>query len=794
MLADLRLALRMFRRAPGFSAIAVLVIALGAGANATVFSVVRAVLIEPLPFTAPDRLVSVWPDTFLSNGDLEFARSRARSFSAVGAVSPGWSVTMLGAGDPVRWTAAKISANLFDVLGAAPLVGRTFSAGEDLPGRTGVVVLSYSTWQAQFAADPNVLGRTITVEGAPHQIIGVMRSDFELLGRRADVWLPFPFDRASSQWKMRASEGIARLADGSDAASAGIELRALAPDWRQAFGYGSEWGRDRAIESLSTASVGDTRDPLLLLAAAVGLIVLLTATNLGTLLMGRHVGRQRELSVRAALGATRARLIRQALVESVVLALAGTAAGVLAAWIALPAFVALLPPDMPRVAVIAVDLPVLAIVAAAAMLSVLVFGVAPSLLAERPGRLAGLRVAAAGPSSGARRALRVLVVGPVAVATIIGAGAILTARSLASLSQVPPGFEPDQVLTLKIQPSGADARELGRAIAYYRRVMAEVAAVPGVTDVGALNHRPLSGYNWVAPVRVSDDPIALDATPPRIAWRMIDGGYFRAMRIPVRAGRVFSELDGPASEQVTIVNEAFAERFFGTSAAAVGRTVRLTAGQAETATTIVGVVGSVRHLSLATAPAPEFYRPLAQTLPVAVAIVAKTTGRPDAVAAAVRQAVWSVNRDVPIADMQPLTSVLGGTLGRPRLMTTVLTVFGVVGLGVVICGVYGVAAYFVRLRQKEMGIRLALGAAPAEIGRLVLGQGVCYAAAGLGIGLPAALAASAMIRSLLFGISSRDSFTFILISGVILTSTIVATLVPAIRARRVNPSTVLRQG
>jgi predicted permease len=795
MLADLRLAFRMFRRAPGFSAIAVLVVALGAGANATVFSVVRAVLIEPLPFAAPDRLVSIWPGTFLSNGDLEFVRERTRSLAAIAAVSPGWSVSMTGAGDPVRWTAAKVSANLFEVLGATPLVGRTLTAGEDLPGRTRVIVLSHAAWQTQFSGDRNAVGRTISVEGAPHQIVGVMPAEFELLGRRADVWMPFPFDRSSSQWKMRAAQGIARLADGVEVGAAGTELRSLAPDWRQALGYGADWGRDAAAEPLQEASIGETRDPLLLLAGAVGLIVLLTAANLGTLLMGRHVGRLRELGVRTALGATRGRIIRQAVVESGVLAMAGAAAGAVAAWLALPAFIALLPADMPRLAAIAVDVPVLATVVVVSVVAVLAFGVVPTLIADRPGRLtASLRVGPSGPGPAARRALHLLVVGQVALATVIGAGALLMARSLSALGNVPPGFDPQHVLTLKIQPAGPDARELSRAVEYYRRVLSAVAAVPGVLQAGAINHLPLSGYNWVAPVRAGDQPLAPGSTPPRISWRMIDGPYFTAMTIPIRAGRTFTDLDGPASEQVAIVNDAFAERFFGSSAAAVGRIIHIGGFGPETPATVVGVVGSVRHTSLAEAPAPEFYRPLAQTLPVAVAVVARTAGRPDGVAPAVRQAVWSVNRDVPIADMQPLASVLGSTLGRPRLMAIVLTVLGLVGLAVVTCGVYGVAAYFVRLRQKEMGIRLALGAAPADVGRLVLGQGLAYALAGLGVGLPAALAASALIRNLLYGTSPADPLTFVVLSAVILAATACATLVPAMRARRVNPANVLRQG
>ncbi|HET9270360.1 MAG TPA: ABC transporter permease, partial [Vicinamibacterales bacterium] len=496
-----------------------------------------------------------------------------------------------------------------------------------LPGRSRVIVLSYAVWQSQFAGDRNVIGRTVSVEGSPHHVVGVMRPDFELLGRRADVWMPFPFDRGGSQWKMRAAQGIARLADGVDVAAAGTELRSLAPDWRQALGSGAEWGRDAAAEPLRATSIGETRDPLLLLAGAVGLIVLLTAANLGTLLMGRHVGRLRELGMRTALGATHGRILRQAVVESGVLAVAGAAAGAIAAWLALPAFIALLPADMPRLAAIAVDGPVLATVVMVSVIAVLAFGVAPTLLANRPARLtASLRAGASSAGPAARRALHLLVIGQVALATVIGAGALLLARSLWALGHVPPGFDPARVLTLKIQPAGPDARELNRAVEYYRRVMSAVAAVPGVLQVGAINHLPLSGYNWVAPVRAGDQPLAPGATPPRIGWRMIDGSYFTAMTIPIRAGRGFTALDGPASEQVAVVNDAFAERFFGSPAAAVGRIIQIGFGQTETPTTVVGVVGSVRHTSLAEAPVPEFYRPLAQTLPVAVAVVAKTAG------------------------------------------------------------------------------------------------------------------------------------------------------------------------
>lgn len=795
MLQDIRLAFRSLRQQPGFAALAILIVALGAGANASVFSVVRAVLLEPLPYSRPDRLVVVWPDGFISNADLEFMRTHVRNLSAVAAASPGWTTTLAGAGDPLRVTATKSSANLFDVIGARPLIGRTFAPGEDVPGRHRVAVLSFALWLSRFSGDPGVLGRSITLEDAPHQIIGVMPADFELLGRDAELWMPLPFDVTSPFYKGTTSQAIGRLRDGIDRETAERELRSLVPAWQRQLGYEQDWGQGRILASLRDLIIGDVRRPLLVLVGAVGLVVLLTAANLGTLLLGRHVARRRDTAIRGALGASSWRLARHAATESLVLAALGAAAGALAARVTLPALVRMLPPEMPRLKAIDIDPLVLAVVLAVSIASVLICGVGPSIGGYRllPRHAPTyLRAGAQTEGSAGRRTLHALVVGQVALAIILGVGAALMVRSLVALQSVDPGFAPGNVLTLKLQPSGEQYRGIERAVAYYRQVMEAIRAVPGVQAAGVINHLPLSGYNWVSTIRLDERPLPPGVSPPTAGWRMIDGEYFESMQIPLRAGRRFTEHDTRATPAVAIVNESFARQFFGDTRAALGRTIRTGSASGEQTPTIVGVVGDVRHRALAEAPRPEMYRPVAQSFSIALAVTVRTTGPPARFVGTVREAVRSVNPNVAIADLLPLTTLLRDSLGHPRLMATLLLVFACVGLAIVVSGVYGVVAYSVRRREREMGIRLALGAAPLSVSGLVVRQGVAYALGGLLLGVPIALATTGVMRGLLFGIEPRDPATIVGLCATVAAATIAATLVPARRALRVDPAAVLK--
>jgi putative ABC transport system permease protein len=792
MIGDIRLALRSFRQHPGFTALAVAIVALGAAANASVSSVVRAVLIEPLPYARPDRLVSIAPDGFVSNADVEFLRASTHSYVAVAASSPGWTMSLVGAGDPVRVTAAKASANLFATLGVRALHGRTFLDGEDAPGRHRVAVLSYRFWRSRFQGDPSAVGRVVTLDDAPHEIIGVMGPDFELIGRDADLWMPLPFDRTSPFWTGTVSQCLARLRDGVDVATASDELRALRPEWRRALGYAEDWGRTLAAAPLRDQIVGDVRPSLLVLIGAVGLIVLLTAANLGTLLLGRHVARRREMAVRGALGASAWRLFRQTAVESLVLSAAGALTGVLAAWATLPALVRLLPPEMPRIDGIRLDPVVMTMVLVTSTCAVLACGALPSVAGSTIDLQPLLRLGTQSETRRGQRSLHALVTGQVAVAVVLGVAAALMLRSLIALQRVDPGFQPAHVLTLKLQPSGQRVRGVDRAAQYYSDVMAQVAAVPGVERVGAINHLPLSGYNWVTTVTLDERPLPAGVSPPTVGWRMVHGDYFGAMGIRVLAGRTFTAHDDQRAPAVAIVNEAFAARTFGGIEAALGRVIRTGSARGQETPTIVGVVGNVRHVSLSRPPDGEIYRPVAQSFAIAMALTIRTAGDPAALSAPVRRAVWSVDASAPIADLLPLPMLLRQSLGRPRLLAILLSIFAAAGLAILLSGVYGVVALSVRRREREIGIRLALGAAPVSIARLVLRQGCTYAAGGLAVGLPAGLAASAALRGLLFGIGPRDPETIGALALLVTAATVTATLLPARRALRVDPAASLK--
>ena len=788
MLQDVRRALSSFRRYPSFAALAVAIVALGAGANAVVFSVVHAVLLRPLPYADPDRLVAIAPA--LSIRDVEFLRARARAFAGVAASSPGWLMPLTGAGDPVQIVTARPSPNLFDMLGVRPLYGRLLESGDGAAGRRGAIVLGHRLWQSRFGGDPKVVGRLITLNGSPFEIVGVLSAASGLLDVEAEAWVPFERDPRLDA--ARNSLGYARLRPGVDLATAQRELRALMPQMARETGGAEIAPENIQLVPLTRAIVGDLRTPLLLITAAVGLLMLLTAANLGTLLLGRQIGRRRDAAVCTALGASRARLAREAAVENAMVAVAGAIAGLAAARIALPALVRILPREMPRLDEVTIDPVVIATVIVASVTAVLFFGVAPFFVTTAASVQPLLREGAQTDSRGSRRLLDLLVVSQLALAVVLGLGAALMARSLWKLQHVQPGFDAERVLTVRLQPGGPRYRAPGRALAYYREVAERVSAVPGVTRVGVINHIPLSGYDWGRTVQRDDEPVRPPSSLPRFGWRMVDGDYFAAMGIALRAGRLFATSDSADAPPVVVVNVTGAVRLFGSAEGALGRAIRMRDPVGEARATIVGVVADVRHKSIASEPEPEFYSPVAQAFGTAMTLVVRTAGSPAAVGASVRAAVWSVDANVAIAGMGPLTAMVRENLGRPRMIATLLLVFAVVGSAIVICGIYGVVAYTVRRRERELGIRVALGATRGSLHALVLRQGLRYAIAGLVIGLPAALAVGRLMRGLLYGVQPHDTVTVAALCVAVVVTTLLAATVPAVRAGRVDPATTLR--
>ena len=791
-LTDVTLAIRNLIRRPSFAITAVLLLALGAGANAAVFSVVRGILLRPLPYPQPEQLVAIWPGTFVSNEDLQFWRARTRSFEQIAGISPGWLMALVVQGlEPIKVTGGRTSDNFFTALGVPAALGRTILPGDSSPGRTAVVVISAAVHEQHFRSDPSVVGRHVIVDGVDHEIIGVMPRGFEFLEPGTDVWAPLPFDPSSPQFRATFSLPFARLQPEATVDQAHRELSTLASAMRSELKKTNEWGRDGRVVSLREAAVGDVRSTLLILLAAVGLILLLAAVNLGTLVLGRSIERARELAVRTALGASRLRLIGQLVAEQAVLAAAGALAGLLIARALLPILITRIPPEMPRQGEIVLDTVVFSVVFAVTVVVSILMALVPVIIAARPALQPLLRQTQTTETPARRRALGSLVAAQVALAVVLGIGAGLMLRTLWNLQQVDPGFAPDGVLTYRLQTT-SKPMNLTQGLAYFEQVLDRVRGLRGVTSVGAIQHLPMSGYNWTSNVWPVERPPAPGAEQPRARWRFIGWEYFKTMGIALRAGREFDAQDHLKAPAVVIVNESLARREFGGASAALGRRLRSVSGRGDEVIEIVGVSADVRFQALDKPAEPEMYRPLAQTFMFPMAFVVRTAGDPTQIAAGVRQAAFAVDPTIPVAELQPLSSLIARSLGRPRLLAMLLSVFAAAGLILGVVGVYGVVAYRVRQQQREFGIRLALGAGPDRIAQGVLRQGGFYAITGLAIGLPAAFALTRLMQSVVFGVTPHDPLTFTALPIAVTLATLVACAIPARRAARVDPVSTMR--
>ena len=800
-LHDLTLAVRHLRRRPAYTVTALLLLALGAGANAAVFSVVRGVLLRPLPYDQPDRLVMVWPDTFVNNEDLTFWRERTHGFESVAAISPGWMLSLVVPGlEPVKVTGARTSDNFFTTLGVRAARGHTIKPGDATAGAPKVVVISAQLHERHFAGDPAVVGRHIVLDGVSHEVIGVMPRTFEFREPGTDVWTALPFAPGSAQNRTQFSLAFARLKPGVTTEQAHTELHQLTPAMREALKKTTDWGREARVVSMQESVTGDVRSTLLILLGAVGLILLLAAVNLGTLVLSRSLERAREMAVRTALGATRGQLLRQFVTEQAVLASAGALAGLVLAWIAMPVLVSRIPADMPRQNEIMLDVVVFAAVFGITVLVSIAMALLPVAAAARPALQPLLKQNQSTDTPARRRTLGTLVTSQIALAVVLGIGAGLMLRSLWNLQNVDPGFSAANVVTFRLQTT-SKPMNLTQGLAFFDDVLERIRAMPDVRGVGAIQHLPMSGYNWTGGVWRPENPPATGATPPQAIWRFIGWDYFSTMGIAQRAGRAFTPQDRLDAPAVAIINESLARREFGSSEAAVGkRLISFSMGR-EQPVDVVGVIADVRFLSLDKPSEPEIYRPLAQTFMFPMAFVVKigdsgsardASARQARLAPAIRQAAFAVDPTIAVAELQPLQSLIAGTLGRPRLLAMLLAVFAAVGLSLGVVGVYGVVAYRVRQQEREFGIRLALGAGPARIARHVARQGAAYAATGLAAGLPAAYLLTRLMESVVFGVTTHDVATFTALPVAVTVATLLACALPAWRAARVSLMTSMK--
>lgn len=786
---EIRFVLRALRRRPGFALTAILTLAIGIAASTTVYSVVNALLIRPLPYANSERLVAISPGSIMANREIQALRQRSRSLDQIALLSPGWLMALTGFGEPRQLNGAKLSGNMLELLGVSPQLGRSFGMEAEIPGNDAVAVLGYDLWQSAFKGDSSVIGRSIQLDGSGFTVLGVMPAGFQVFGENSDLWVPMAMDQSAMSWTGATSLAYGRLQPGTPTTTAAQELGGLFNQIRQEFQLRPDWGTGVPLVGLKESIVGGSRPMLLVLMVAVGFLLLIACANVANLLLVRTSERHQELAVRAALGASPLNLARVLLGECVALALAGGLAGIGMAYAGVKLVRTILPSSMPRVAEISLDLPVVAIAVVATFGCAMLFGLVPLLQGRSVGLADSLR-RGKGTTGRAEQARATLVAVEVALAVVLTAGAALMTRTMAALTEVDPGLRTDHLLTMKLQPSGLaddDARRV-----YWRSLLETIRAVPGVTSAGTILHLPTSGRSWHADIAIDGRPLDPGTAAPRSAWQSISSGYFETAGVPLIRGRQFTESDRGDSPKVILINSAFAEKMFP-GQDPIG--VRIKAGNATANewATIVGVVGSVRHDSLNVSPGPEVYVPYEQKLVGANSLVIRTAVEPLTLAGPIREAIWSINRDVPISEVRTMGSLYSASLQKPRMVLTLLGAFSAVGVLLGAIGIYGVVSYSVRQKRREIGIRVALGALPQMVIQQVVRMGLRQAMAGLIVGIPAALILSRFLRGLVYGVSATDPVSLIAVSLLLLLVGLGASLLPARSAASVDPTIVLKE-
>jgi putative ABC transport system permease protein len=800
LLQDLRYALRSLMRQPGFAATAILTLALGIGATAAIFTVVNAVVIRPLPYREPDRMVAVmtyWTKTGrrssnLSAPDFYDLKAQSRSFEAFGYWAGGeGSVTVNGSADYAG--IYKITPEFFDALGARARVGRLPSRDEQKPGGPLVAVITYAFWQKQFNGDPRAVGSTIKFDDRVFTIGGVLEPGVRF-PPRADIYYPSWLDPETTSRSGHNYRVVARLRPGITVAQAHGELTAIAARLEQQY-PNSNSGKSVAVVPLQELLVGGTRQTLLVLFAAVGLVLLIACANVANLLLARATARQREMVVRAAVGAGRGRLVRQLLTESAVL---GVAAGLLGMWLArlgVLALAALAPADLPRQEEIHVDATVLAFALVVALVASFLFGLAPALQASRVHLADSLRQGGKGASAGSRSgwARNAFVIAEVALAVVLVFGAGLLGRSLAALASVDMGFAPEKLLVLRTAVPVATMADATRATAFYRNLLGELRTVQGVTAMGGVTSLPTAtrsnGAYWI---EGGPGPDETGIRAPQALFTVTTPDYFKALGVPFKSGRDFNDGDRREAPFVAIINQSLARASFP-DRDPIGRRIRCGLDSLEFMT-IVGVVADVRTEGPAQPAQPELYMPFEQHPGPASALnlVARTSlADPLELVDTMTRKIRARNPDVPVS-ASTMETTLSRASSTPRFRTFLLGVFAGVALLLAVAGVYGVMSYSVTQRMSELGVRVALGASPQRVMALVLGEGAKLAAAGLAIGLALALLSGRVMEGLLFGVTPSDPLMLLVVSVAVAVATLLATYIPGRRAVRVDPAIALR--
>jgi putative ABC transport system permease protein len=800
---DIRFGVRMLRKNPGFTLVAALTLALGIGANTYIFSIVDALLIRPLEFPDPGKPVALWervPANGIERNELAPAnfldwKAQNHVFDRIAAAS-WWEANLGGVDHPEHLHGFLVSPDYFEVLEAKPLLGRTFLPEEGTPGKDRVAMLSYGVWRDHFAADPSIAGKPVSLNGVAYTVIGVMGPQFDYPSG-AQVWASLAFTpQLAANRGSHYLHGIAHLAPGISPERAQSEMSTIAARLANQYPQ-TNAGRDVNVLPLIQSEIGQARAPLLVLLAAVGVVLLIACANISHLLLERAGSRQRETAIRSALGATRQRLVRQWLVESLLLGILGGSLGVLFAFLCLKAQVIRVPAGFAVMILgwrkIGINVPVLLFTSAISLGAALVFGILPSLRASRLNMNGALKESAPSAGGGRRRGrLRnVLIVSEVALSLMLLATAGLMMKSFLRLERISPGFNPDHVLTMFVALPEAKYPTDERRARFLDELIERVQMVAGVRSAAAVNMLPLGGSNETFTIRIEGRPEPTPGNEPEANFRSVSSSYFRTMQIPVLRGREFTSQDSEVSPPVLAVNEAFASRFWR-GENALGKRVRLSGSLEEHPwRTVVAIVGNVRN-QLDHRPAPEMYFPMRQQNESTMALVVRTSSDPRSLEQTIRARVAGLDGDQPVFQVMTMDDIRSVSVTGQRIGGTLMAAFAVFALVLSATGLFGVIAYAVGERTHEIGVRMALGADRREIFRLVVGHGMLLAFIGLLLGLPLALGMGRAISGLLFGVAGNDWTTFAGVGAMLAVVAFAACAIPARRAMRVDPMIALR--
>jgi predicted permease len=809
-LQDFRYAVRTLGKMPGLTAVMVLSLAIGIGANSAIFSVVDALLLRPLPYPEPQRLAAIWLHSpgigifrdWPSPGQYIDLRTENHSFEEI-SISRLTSWTLTGLDQPQRVDGMRTSSNLLRMLGAKPMLGRLLLAEEDTPGKPPVAILSYGLWTRLFNSDPKIVGRSITLNGNPFVVAGVLGREFRLTAEvmpaegpmdKVDIFLPMPLGADAAQ--RRGDENynlMARLKPGVSVAQAQADVDVIASRIREKDKRDRTFGM--SVVGLLDQVVGDVRRALLVLLGSVALVLLTACANVANILLTRAAGREKEVAIRTALGAGWQRLARQLLTESILLAVMGGAAGLLLAQWSLRVVRAINPGDIPRLEEISINGGVLAFTFGIALVTGILFGLAPAWRAVKVDLNTSLKAGGrSGQSTGGLRVTRhrlrgLLVVSELALSLMLLIGAGLLIRSFVRLQSVPPGFTTDRVISMQVAANGARYRQEKAVVQFYNEIGDRIAHLPGVIGEGAVSALPLTGTVGWGGINVEGFK-----PPPgqelQVDMRIASTDYFRTMEIPLRQGRYFGSHDTADGQQVAIIDDRFAARFWPRESA-VGK--HLWFDHPEKPMTIVGVVGTVRHYGLADEGKIAVYFPHQQQAGNGMFVVARTANDPAALSGAIVREIHAVDPSVAVYQIRTMEERLYDSLARQRFSTTMLGTFALFALVLAAVGVYGVMSYLVTQSTHDIGVRVALGAQRGAITRMVVRQGMELAGVGIGLGLIGAAALTRVMASLLFGVSATDAITFGAVALVLAAVALLATYVPALRATRVDPLVALRE-